>query len=121
MIEILESFPDNVVAVSAKGQVTKRDYEDVLIPRVESAFHRHERIRLYYELGPQFSGIDAGAAWEDLKVGVEHLARWERMAIVTDVEWIGHLVSAFRFMMPGQLRLFGTARRQEAQEWIAGA
>jgi hypothetical protein len=36
----------------------------------------------------QFSGIDAGAVWEDFRVGMEHLSRWERMAVVTDVEWL---------------------------------
>jgi hypothetical protein len=26
--------------------------------------------------------------WEDIKVDTEHFTRWERMAVVTDVEWI---------------------------------
>jgi uncharacterized protein YlzI (FlbEa/FlbD family) len=58
MIENIESFPDNVVALVAKGQVTKKDYEQVLIPKVEAALKRHDKIRLYYELGSQFSGVD---------------------------------------------------------------
>lgn len=37
-----------------------------------------------------FSGIDAGAAWEDTKIGVEHLTRWERIAVVTDFDWMKH-------------------------------
>ena len=118
MIENIEGFPDNVIALVAKGQVTKKDYEQVLIPRVESALKRHAKVRFYYELGPQFSGFDAGAMWEDLKVGVEHLSAWERMAIVTDVNWIKHMVNAFRFIMPGQLRVFATAQAAEARTWI---
>src|SRR5215469_16946320 len=109
MINEIEGFPDSVVALMAKGQLTKQDYDQVLIPKVEAAMERHRKIRLYYELGSQFSGIDAGAAWEDFKVGVEHLTRWERAAIVTDVDWIRHMVDAFRFLMPGQLRVFTTA------------
>ncbi|HTS78855.1 MAG TPA: STAS/SEC14 domain-containing protein [Bryobacteraceae bacterium] len=121
MLETVDSFPDNVVALVAKGQVTRHDYEQVLIPKVEAALKRHAKIRLYYELGTQFSGIDPGAAWEDLKVGVEHLTRWERMAIVTDVDWIRHVVNAFRFMMPGNLRVFPTAETAAARVWIAAA
>ncbi len=121
MIENIESFPDNVVALVAKGQVTKKDYEQVLIPKVEAALKRHDKIRLYYELGSQFSGVDSGAAWEDLKVGVEHLSRWERMAVVTDVDWIQYLMNAFRVFMPGRLRVFATAQTSEARAWILSA
>jgi len=118
MIENIETFPDNVIALVAKGQVTKKDYQEVVIPRVESALKKQAKIRLYYELGSQFTGIDPGAMWEDLKVGVEHLTRWERMALVTDVDWIRHMVNAFRFIMPGQLRVFATAQAAEARAWI---
>jgi phosphoserine phosphatase len=121
MIESIEGFPDNVVALIAKGQVTKEDYEQILIPEVEAVLKRHEKIRLYYELGSQFAGIDLSAAWEDLKVGVEHLTRWERMAVVTDVDWIRHILNAFRFLMPGQLRVFATANASDARTWILSA
>jgi hypothetical protein len=121
MIECIETFPDNVVGLVAKGHVTKEDYEKVLIPRVEAALKGHDKVRLYYELGSEFSGIDAGAAWEDLKVGVEHFTRWERMAVVTDVEWIRHMVNVFRFLMPGQMRVFATAKTAEARAWILSA
>ena len=33
MIKILEGFPDNVIAASAAGRVTRQDYEAVLIPQ----------------------------------------------------------------------------------------
>ena len=118
MIENIEDFPDNVIALIAKGQVTKEDYEQVLIPKVEGALKRHDKIRLYYELGSQFSGMDPSAAWEDLRVGVGHLTRWERVAVVTDVDWMKHMISAFRFLMPGQLRVFGTAQTSEARTWV---
>jgi len=118
MIEIIGTFPDRVVGLIAKGQVTKQDYQRILIPRIEAALQRHKKIRLYYELGLQFSGIDSGAAWEDLKIGVEHLVSWERMAVVTDVDWIKHMINAFRFLIPGDLRLFPTAQTLEARAWI---
>lgn len=86
MIEQLSAFPDNVLAFVGSGRVTRADYDTVLVPAVEQAFARHDRVRLYYKIGADFAGIDLGALWEDFKVGVEHLARWERVAVVTDVE-----------------------------------
>ena len=55
--------------------MTKKDYEQVVILKVEDALKRQGKIRFYYDLGSQFSGIDPGAAWKDLKVGIEHITR----------------------------------------------
>lgn len=118
MIEIVEGFPDNVAAFRATGHVHKNDYETVLIPRVEAALKQHHKIRVYYELGSGFQGIDPGAAWEDAVTGIEHLTRWERVAVVTDVDWIKHVVNAFRFLVLGELRVFSTAQASQARAWI---
>jgi hypothetical protein len=121
MIQNVDGFPDNIVAFSATGQVTRQDYEQVLIPQVEAALKRHLKIRLYYEIGPGFAGFDVGAAWEDFKVGIEHLTRWDRAAIVTDVEWIRHIAGAFRFFFPGNLRVFSIDQAAEARTWISNS
>jgi stage II sporulation SpoAA-like protein len=118
MVEKLTGFPDNVVAFAAKGRVTKKDYEEALTPAVEQALQRHAKIRCYYELGTEFAGMDAGAFWEDFKVGVGHLTRWEKVAVVTDVDWIRHAVNLFRFLMPGEIKVFPTSRAAEARAWI---
>ena len=119
MLEILQGLPDNVVAVTGKGQVTRDDYDKVLVPQVKTALSRHRKIRCYYELGPDFSGFDAGAMWEDFKLGVENLTHWERVAIVTDVDWIRHATQLFRFMFSGEIRVFTHAQALEARHWIA--
>lgn len=43
MIELLKGYPDNVVAVSVHGEVTRKDYDTVLVPAVEKALQVHER------------------------------------------------------------------------------
>ena len=118
MIEVLNEFPDTVAAFSAKGRVARGDYETVLVPAIEAALRRHDKVRVYYELGPDFVGFEAGAMWEDFKVGVGHWSRWGRVAVVTDVAWIRHAVNAFRFMMPDQVRVFAGSQATEARQWI---
>lgn len=118
MIERLAGFPDNVVALEAKGQVTKRDYEQVLAPEVARAFKEHRKVNFYYELGPQFEGLEAGAAWEDLKEGIRHFGGWDKMAVVTDVEWIKRLVSGFGAIMPGEVRVFPNVEQTVARAWV---
>jgi len=39
VIEILKNFPDNVVAISCSGQVTKEDYDRILVPAILKALN----------------------------------------------------------------------------------
>lgn len=119
MIEQLPNFPDNVVAIVCRGRITKADYDLVLVPAVENALKKHEKVRIYYEIAPDFSGFDPGAMFEDFKVGMGHLTRWERIALVTDIEWIKHATQLFSFITPGEMKLFPTSQADEARAWIA--
>jgi SpoIIAA-like len=119
MIEMLESFPEGVVAAVAKGRVTRRDYDEVLVPAVEAAFRRRDKVRCYYEIGQEFFWMDAGAVWEDFRVGFGHLAGWERIAVVTDVDWVRLAINCFRFLVPGEVRIFSTSAAAEARSWVA--
>ena len=119
MIEYLTNFPDNVLAFVCKGRVTKTDYDTVLVPAVMRALKTHDKVRLYYETAGDFTGIDPGAMWEDFEVGMEHLSRWERIAVVTDVEWIEQTMRFFSFLMPGAMKLFSTSEAAQAREWIS--
>lgn len=121
MIKQLADFPGNVVAFVCKGRVTKADYEAVLVPAVQNALRTHDKVRLYYETDADFAGLEPSAMWEDFKVGMEHLTRWERIAVVTDVEWIKHTVRFFAFLMPAKTKLFSRSEAAQAREWILTA
>lgn len=121
MIEALRDFPANVVAFRCTGHVTRRDYDTVLVPAVEAALKQHDKIRLYYQIGQDFSGIDADAMWEDFSVGVAHWRHWERIAVVADVDWIRNTIRALGFLMPGAVRVFPLSGETLARTWIAAA
>jgi hypothetical protein len=121
MIEILKNFPDNVIAISCKGQVTKEDYDGILVPAILEALKQHDKIRLLYETSADFTGYDPGALWEDLKIGVEHPTRWERVAVVTDVGWIVQMMRIFSFLMPCPVKLFPPSEDAQAHAWIIAA
>ena len=63
--------------------------------------------------------FEGGALWQDLKMGVEHLRAWKRIALVTDIEWMSHLTSLFGWMTPGDTRVFGLEQRDAAVAWAA--
>ena len=118
MIELMADLPGHVVGFTAIGKLTGEDYEQVVIPAVEEGLEQHSHLNLLYHLGPDFEGFDAGAVWNDAKVGLKHLTAWKRVAVVTDVDWIRGSARAFGFVMPCHVRVFENAGLGEARAWV---
>jgi len=94
------------LGIQASGELNSDDYRNVLVPAVEAAFQSQDELRLLYLLGDDVTGFSAGAAWQDTKVGMEHVTRWEKIAIVTDKEWLRHSVDIFGYLIPGEIKAF---------------
>ena len=119
MLEPMENLPGNVVGFTARGRVTGEDYERVLIPIVEKKLEEHSKIRLIYHLDEGVTGMDAAAMWDDAKVGVRHISSWERIAIVSDIDWIRNAVRLFGFTMPGPVKTFRNRDLSKAITWAS--
>ena len=118
MIERITDLPDNVLGFKASGQITADDYQNVLVPAVEQKLKGHARVRLLYVM-PDGTTFTGGAAWEDAKVGMKHLTSFERVAVVTDIDWIENTVKAFGFALPGEVRVFDDDDLEEARQWVS--
>ena len=118
MLDRIADLPDNVVGFVAKGELTSGDYEKVLIPAVDHALEVHDKIRLLYVLGGEFDGLTAGAMWDDTRVGFSHITKWEKIAVVTDKDWVRHSVEIFGYLMPGEVKGFTPAEESAARTWV---
>jgi hypothetical protein len=116
----MEGLPDDVLGLEAVGKVTEEDYEQVLTPAVEAKIAAHGKVRCVYVLGEEFEGWTFGAMWQDAKLGGSELRKWERIAVVTDTDWIRHAVSGLGWMIPGDVRVFPVAELDAATAWAAG-
>lgn len=119
MIRLIDGLQDNVVGLEAVGEVSAGDYKDVLDPAVDAALASNDKIRLVYVLGEEFSGYTGGAMWEDTKIGMSHLSRFDKIALVTDHKAYTDAVKAFGWLMPGEVQTYGTAARGEAIAWVS--
>jgi SpoIIAA-like len=119
MIERIAGAPAGIVALRAVGQVSTADYEATFKPALEAAIAEHGKVRLVYELGAAFTGYSAGAAWEDLKLGVGYLTAFERCAVVTDHTAMADSVRALGLLMPGAVKVFPTTELEVALAWAA--
>jgi len=119
MIEVMIDLPDRVLGLKAHGEVTADDYRSTVVPAIEEKLVRFRKVRLLYVIGDDFERYTGGAAWEDAKVGMKHLTSFERIAVVTDVDWAQSMVKAFGFAFPGEVRVFDDDDLEKARHWIS--
>jgi hypothetical protein len=118
MIKELSGMPTGVIGFEASGMLHAEDYRDVVLPALEQAALAGE-VRFLIVMR-EFAGMTGGALWEDLRIGIEHLRAWKRIALVTDIEWMRQMTALFGWMTPGETRTFTMSQRDEALAWLAG-
>ena len=119
MIKLIPNLPGNIIGFKASGKITGKDYETVLIPAVEAKLREFSKVRMIYQLGSDFTGYDMKAMWDDTKIGFKHLMAWEKIAVVSDTDWIRSAVHIFGFTIPGHVRVFKNDELADAKKWAA--
>jgi hypothetical protein len=119
MIEIIQGLPENVVAVTVSGVLTGEDYERVLVPAIEDKVQKYGKIRMLYQLGKEFEGFTDSAMLEDARVGIRNFTEFEKIAVVSDVDWIINAVKVFKFVIPFPMKTYRNEELPEAKAWIS--
>ena len=117
MITQLHGLPEGVIGFEASRKIAAEDYRDVVVPILEQAAEAGD-VRFVIVMR-DFDGISGDALWQDMKVGIEHLRSWKRIALVTDIDWMTHLTSLFGWMTPGETKTFPLDQQEEAIRWVA--
>jgi hypothetical protein len=121
MIEQLADFPDDVLGFVWKGQVTRKEYDKVVLPAVADALKKYPKVRIYYEVAKDFTGAARGAVWDDFAFGIDNFTRWDRVAVVTDAEGFANAARLYSFILPCTVRSYPIAETAAARAWIAAA
>ncbi|CAM01754.1 SpoIIAA-like protein [Saccharopolyspora erythraea NRRL 2338] len=119
MLEKLANMPEGIDGVKASGKVTKEEYEAVVEPLIDAARRENRRIRLLYQVAPDFQGLAPAAVWEDTKVGLSSLKLFDGCAVVTDIGWIRELSRLGSFLVSCPTRVFGNDELGEATDWLS--
>jgi hypothetical protein len=119
MFEPIDGAPAGIVAFKGVGSIEGADYESVLRPAIEAARAAHGKIRIVIELGAEYEGYTAGAAWEDTKLWAPHLRDWERCAVVTDHRFLVDAIRLFSVVMPGEIKTFPVSELSAALAWAS--
>jgi hypothetical protein len=123
MLEPIDDMPPGTAGFRAAGEVTRDEYESVLLPWMRQAVESGEPIRLLFQMGPGFEKFTPGALATDLTraapLGIRHWNAWRRMAVATDVGWARHAIELMGWTAPGELKLYGLDELDKAKAWLA--
>lgn len=119
MIITIPETPDNIVALKATGEITKEDYENVVLPQIEAKLNQFGELNCVVYLDTDLSNFTLGAWFQDALLGLKNLTNWNRVAVVTDTLSIRNTIAAFSVVMPGEYETFPVEDLANAIYWCA--
>lgn len=122
MIELLPDMPDKVVGIRVSGRLRGDELRDVK-PEIDRVLQAGE-VRIVEVIDDDYQGFGPGGLLEDLKLGLgtvlPHHSAFKRIAVVSDKDWVAHVLHAVAWMVPGEFAVFGLDDLDRATEWAAG-
>lgn len=119
MITHVENLPLNMVGFRATGDVNETDFTAVVMPKVKEVIERTGKLNYMLILDTSIKNFSLGAWFKDAIMGIKHLTKWNRAAIVTDVEGIKTFTGVFSVLMPGEFKAFEHKDLQQAIDWCS--
>jgi hypothetical protein len=121
MIETLPDLPAGVVGVRLSGRLSGQEFREFR-PTWEKLVQTDE-IRFVEVIDDDYEGFGPGGLIEDCKMGFgalfRHHSAFKRLAVVTDKDWVVHVLHALAWMVPGEFKVFGLDDLDVAKQWAA--
>ena len=119
MIQKLSGVADYVAGFSVSGKVTRDDYETVVVPEVDKIVKQHGHIHFLLVLNTDVGNFTPGAWMKDALLGVKHLSKWKKMAIVSDQKGVEKITDIISPVIPGESKGFSLDELEQAKTWVS--
>ena len=119
MLKQMPDMPVGTVGFQAIGKVDDDDFERAVEPVLRGEIAAGRKIRLLYLLGPELREYEGDTLGEEMKFAARHPTAYERVAVVSDEDWLRPALRVLSVLVPGQLRAFPVAQLAAAREWLA--
>ena len=119
MIQRIDNLPGNMVGFKATGEITETDFTTVVMPQVKALIEKTDKLNYMLELDTSITNFTMGAWFKDAIMGIKHLSKWNRAAIITDVKGIRVFTDIFSVLMPGEFKGYEHKDRQQAIDWVS--
>ncbi|MFC5136738.1 STAS/SEC14 domain-containing protein [Actinomycetospora rhizophila] len=120
MLKQIADMPAGALGFEAVGTFDDDDFEEVVEPVLRREIASGRTIRMLYLLGPELREYEGDALAEELKFAARHAGSYERVAVVSDQDWLRPALRVLSALVPGQLRAFPVAELVQAKAWVAG-
>lgn len=119
MITLIPDVPENVAAFHATGEITKEDFDSLVMPHVKAKVNTFDELNYLLLLDTDLDKFTAGAWMQDAFLGLKNLTKWNRVAIVTDKKGVQTFTEGFSVVMPGEFRAFNKEDLASAIFWCS--
>ena len=101
MIESIPGLSAGVIGFRASGEITKKDYDQVVFPIVSKHLQAGKELNYVFMVDTSLKDFSPGAWIQDIWLGVKDLFKWNRVAIVSDSERIRSFTDKAGHLIPG--------------------
>jgi hypothetical protein len=119
MLRRMTDMPAGTIGFEAVGEVEDDDWEEAVEPVLRREIADGRDVRLLYVLGPQARDVEGDAMSADAKFRARHATSFERVAVVSDEDWMRPALRALSFLLPGKARGFHVRELDAAKTWLA--
>jgi hypothetical protein len=118
MLRRMTDMPPSTIGFEAIGEVEDDDWERAVEPVLRREIAEGRKLRLLYVLGPQTREVEGDAMQADAGFRARHASSFERVAVVSDEDWMRPALRALSFLMPGKAKGFRVAELDDAKAWL---
>ena len=119
MLQRMIEMPAGTIGFEAIGEVEDDDWERSVEPLLRSEIAAGRKVRLLYLLGPESRDVEGDALKADTGFRARHATSFERVAVVSDEDWIRPALRALSFLLPGKAKGFHVHELPEAKTWLS--
>jgi SpoIIAA-like len=121
MLRRIADMPAGTIGFEAIGEVEDDDWEQAVEPLLREEIAAGRKIRLLYLLGAEAREVESDAMTADAGFRARYATSFDRVAVVSDEDWMRPAMRALSFMLPGKARAFPVAELAAAKAWLAEA
>jgi hypothetical protein len=119
MLRSITDMPAGTIGFEAVGEVEDDDWEETVEPVLRQEIAAGRNVRLLYLIGARAREVEGDAMSADAGFRVRHATSYERVAVVSDEDWMRPALSALSVLLPGKARGFRVRDLAEAKAWLA--
>jgi hypothetical protein len=119
MVRRMTDMPVGTIGFEAAGEVEDDDWEDTVEPVLRQEIAAGRKLRLLYLLGPATREVEGDAVKADTAFRARHASSFDRVAVVSDEDWVRPALRALSFLLPGKAKGFPVRDLAEAKAWLA--